>query len=72
MTLNNEQVVQYLESLDKETKAVKKEALRFCWFLRGGLTYEEAIMLSQLERQLIGEIIKDNMETTKESGLPFF
>ena len=72
MTLNNEQVVQYLEGLDKETKAVKKEALRFCWFLRGGLTYEEAIMLSQLERQLIGEIIKDNMETTKESGLPFF
>ena len=40
--------------------------------MRGGLTYEEAIMLSQTERNIIGDIIKDNMETTKESGMPFF
>jgi hypothetical protein len=72
LALDREQVVQYLESLDKETKAVKREALRFCWYMRGGLSYEEAIMLSQTERQIIGDIIKDNMETTKESGMPFF
>ena len=40
--------------------------------MRGGLTYEESIMLSQMERNIIADIIKDNMETTKESGLPFF
>jgi hypothetical protein len=72
LALDLEQVVQYLDKLDKETKAIKKEALRFCWYMRGGLTYEEAIMLGQSERNIIADIIKDNMETTKESGMPFF
>jgi hypothetical protein len=29
-------------------------------------------MLSHEDKQLIGDIIKDNLETTKKSGLPFF
>jgi hypothetical protein len=29
-------------------------------------------LLSQQERTIIDKIIKDNMETTKKSGLPFF
>jgi hypothetical protein len=37
-----------------------------------GMSYTEAMSLSYEERQLIGEIIKDNLETTKKSGLPFF
>jgi hypothetical protein len=28
--------------------------------------------LSFEERSIVGEIIKDNLETTKKSGLPFF
>jgi hypothetical protein len=72
LTLDREQVVEYIERLDKETKAIRNEALKFTWFMRGGVSYEEAMFLSQQERELIGEIIKSNMETTKESGLPFF
>lgn len=37
-----------------------------------GMSYEEALSLSYEERSLVGEIIKDNLETTKKSGLPFF
>ena len=40
--------------------------------MRGGLTYDEAMFLGQTERQLIDKIIKDNLETTKKSKLPFF
>ena len=40
--------------------------------MRGGLTYEEALNLSIEERKHISEIIKDNMETTKKTGLPYF
>lgn len=72
MTLDNEGIVGYIESLDKETKAIKTEALKFCWYMRGGLSYDDALMLSTAERDIIGKIIKDNLETTKESGLPFF
>jgi hypothetical protein len=72
LTLDREQVVEYIESLDKETKAIRNEALKFTWYMRGGVTYDEAMLLSQTEREMIGEIIKEHMETTKESGLPFF
>jgi hypothetical protein len=37
-----------------------------------GMSYQEALSLDYEERQIISEIIKDNLETTKKSGLPFF
>ena len=40
--------------------------------MRGGLTYQESLNLSWDERKMIGEIIKEKLETTKKSGLPFF
>lgn len=42
------------------------------WYMRGGLTYEQAMQMSVTERNLINELIKSNLETTKKSGLPFF
>jgi hypothetical protein len=40
--------------------------------MRGGITYEEVFFMSPEERELIGSIVKENLETTKKSGLPFF
>ena len=40
--------------------------------MRGGLTIEQAFMMDVADQEIIGKIIKSNMETTKESGLPFF
>ena len=40
--------------------------------MRGGVTYDEAMQMSQTDRVLINDIVKENLETTKKSGLPFF
>jgi len=40
--------------------------------MRGGLTYDQAMALGIQERELINELITENLETTKKSGLPFF
>ncbi len=40
--------------------------------MRGGVSVNEGFNLSYEERSLITDIIQDNMETTKKSGLPFF
>lgn len=40
--------------------------------MRGGVSYDEAHFLSYEDREIIGKIIKENLNTTKESGLPFF
>jgi hypothetical protein len=72
LNLSNYEIVDYLKSLDKEARAIREEALRFCWYMRGGLSYADALLLSQDERKIVSKIIEDNMETTKKSGLPFF
>ena len=61
-----------LEQYDNESRAFREEALRMCWHMRGGLSYDEALLLSNQERSIIDKIIKDNIETTKKSGLPYF
>jgi hypothetical protein len=72
LTLDNEGIATLLNDYDRESKALREELLRICWHMRGGVSYEEAFMMSQQERELIGKIINDNMETTKKSGMPFF
>jgi hypothetical protein len=58
--------------MEKESREIKQEALRMVWYMRGGLSYEAALNLSEDERTTISKLIKDNLETTKKSGLPFF
>lgn len=40
--------------------------------MRGGLTYEEALNLNGQERQIIADLISENLEITKKTQLPFF
>jgi len=42
-----------------------------CWYMRG-MSYAESMHLSFEERSIIGDIIKENLETTKKTNLPFF
>ena len=57
---------------DKQVKRLKEEALKMCWYMRGGITYDEAMALGFQERELINDIVKNNMDVTQKSGLPFF
>jgi hypothetical protein len=61
-----------LERFDKEVKALKEEVLRMCWYMRGGISFSELMEMGSAEREIIAEIIKSNLETTKETRLPFF
>ena len=58
--------------MDSEVDSIRQEALRMSWYMRGGLTYDQAMALSYEERNLINDLIKEHLETTKKSGLPFF
>lgn len=72
MTLSRDEILELISDLEKQSRAFREEALKFCWYMRGGLTYDEAIMLSREEREIISQIIKENMETTKKTGMAFF
>lgn len=72
MSLDNDAVGELLNSFDSQIRALKEDALRMSWYMRGGLSYDDAMMLSESERKSISEIIKENLETTKKSNMPFF
>lgn len=72
MTLEHNEIIKYLDDLENESKALRKEILKMCWFMRGGLTYDEAMCLSQSEREAIASIVEENLEISKKSGLNFF
>jgi len=69
---DSDEILKYVEELENEAKAVRNQILKFCWHMRGGLTYNEGMALSYAEREQIAELIKENLETTKKSGLPYF
>ena len=58
--------------METETKELRLDLLKICWYMRGGITYSEAAALSPSEREIIGKLVKENLETTKKTGQPFF
>jgi len=70
--LSSEAISDLIDRMDKDCQQIRREAMKMSWFMRGGLTYDQALSLNIQEREIINEIIKDNLETTKKSGLPFF
>ena len=72
MYLDNEGIDKLIKEFDANTKAIKEELLRMCWYMRGGLSYSESHLLTLEERELINKIVESNLATTKETQLPFF
>ena len=58
--------------MENEQKEIKHDLLKICWYMRGGVTLDEAFNLSQEDKTLINDIIKENLDTTKKSCRPFF
>ena len=58
--------------MDNEANDMRQEAIKVAWYMRGGISYEQALQLSMSERTAISGLIKENLETTKKTGLPFF
>lgn len=58
--------------MEKYATALKDEIIRITWWMRGGITYTEAMQLGFKERELIGKLIKDNQEASKKAGIPIF
>lgn len=70
--MSESDMLEYFDTLDKQSKALKEEILKLCWYMRGSLSYDEGMHLSYEDRSLMSKLIKENLETTKKSGMPFF
>lgn len=58
--------------MEKECNQIKSDSMKMSWFMRGGITYTDILNLSIAEREMINNIIDTNLETTKNTKMPFF
>jgi len=58
--------------MEKEVAGIKESALSLAWYMRGGVSYEDVLNMSVEERTYINNLIKENLELTKKTQLPFF
>lgn len=72
LSLSIEEILQLSEKLEKEIKAVKEDLIRMCWFMRGGLTLEEAYNTDYQDREIIAKLIESNLELTQKTKMAFF
>ena len=70
--MSDSDIMAYLKEMEKDSKQIKHDVFRLCWYMRGGLTYFEAMTIAPDDKKILGDIIKDNLETTKKTGQPFF
>jgi hypothetical protein len=67
-----DQIISLIGRMEGEAKEIRNDVIKMCWYMRGGVTYTEGMNMSHQERDIINNVIKENLETTKKSGLPFF
>ena len=70
--MGDSEIVSHLKDFDNQTKNLKLEIMKICWFMRGGMSWTEALNLSPDERSIAAQLVKEIMETAKKSGQPFF
>ncbi len=70
--MSNEEIIEHLDSMDRNSKALKRHIYKLCWYMRGGISLEEMFELGYSDREIIGKIIDENIEVTNETRMPFF
>jgi len=66
------EILEEVKNYENQQKEIKSDIMKLCWYMRGGMTLEEGFSISFEDRQPINDIVKDNLETTKKTQLPFF
>lgn len=67
-----EQVKELIEGMEKDVSTIKRNALTYSWYMRGGVSYEDILNMSGEEMDEIAKLVENNLETTKKTQMPFF
>ena len=70
--MGDSEIITYLKNFESESTNLKLQIMKICWYMRGGMSWQEALNLSSDEREIVSQLVKENLETTKKTGQPFF
>ena len=72
LTSSPDEIGLLINKQDKQIEQIKNDLIQMCWYMRGGIQYNDLAQMSFQEREIISAIIKEHMETTEKTGLPFY
>ena len=58
--------------MEHDIEVIKEDILRLVWYMRGSISYNDAMLLNAKERETIGKIIKSNWEVAQKVKMPFW
>jgi hypothetical protein len=70
--MTNEEIQTLVQEMENDSKAIRKDIYKMAWFMRGSISIEQAFSMDYEDRIIVGKIIEENLETTKETQMPFF
>lgn len=53
-----------------QSRAITQEVADICWYMRGGVTWDQAWRLTLEDKKAISKTIKNNIERAEKSGQP--
>jgi hypothetical protein len=72
LTWSLEEIMEEVKVLENSVKQLKFDLSRICWYMRGSLSYTEAFETSPEDREVMAQLIEENLETAKKTQQPFF
>jgi len=56
--------------MENDNKRLTLDLMKMCWYMRGSISIDQAYALGPTERQVISDVIKDNIDTVKKTKMP--
>ena len=71
-TMSPEAMQTMFDNMEKECDQIKRNVIQASWYMRGGASVDDIMNMSFSEREMINDLITENLKVTKESQMPFF
>ena len=67
MNLNYDEIVDYLDSMERDSKALKKHLFKLCWYMRGGISMNE--MFENINNNTANNINNETSTTNNNTDI---
>tara|TARA_B100000497_G_C7484192_1_gene296982 strand:- start:27 stop:221 length:195 start_codon:yes stop_codon:yes gene_type:complete len=61
-----------VEVLENSVKQFKYDLSKLCWYMRGSVSLTEMYETCHEDREVMSQLVQDNLETAKKTQQPFF
>jgi len=58
--------------LENSIKQLKFDLSKLCWYMRGSVSLTEMYETCHEDREVMSQLVQENLDTTKKTQQPFF